>query len=59
MKDGRTHLAYKAEHAIDLDTGAIVAVTVQGADTGDTTSRRDARSTRGRASRSTPHAAAT
>src|ERR1041384_1624652 len=24
MKDGRTHLAHKAEHAIDLDTGAIV-----------------------------------
>jgi hypothetical protein len=27
MKDGRTALAYKAEHAVDLDTGAIVAVT--------------------------------
>lgn len=37
MKDGRTHLAHKAEHAVDLDSGAIVAVTVQGADTGDTT----------------------
>jgi transposase len=37
MKDGRTHLAHKAEHAVDLDTGAIVAVTVQGADKGDTT----------------------
>ena len=37
MKDGRTHLAHKAEHAADLDTGAIVAVTVQGADQGDTT----------------------
>jgi transposase len=37
MKDGRTHLAHKAEHAIDLDTGAIVGVTVQGADKGDTT----------------------
>jgi transposase len=36
MKDGRTHLAHKAEHAVDLDTGAIVAVTVQGADEGDT-----------------------
>ncbi len=36
MKDGRTHLAHKAEHAVDLATGAIVAVTVQGADTGDT-----------------------
>src|SRR6266498_2178558 len=37
MKDGRTHLAHKAELAIDLDTGAIVGVTVQGADEGDTT----------------------
>ena len=37
MKDGRTHLAHKAEHAVDLATGAIVAVTVQGADEGDTT----------------------
>jgi transposase len=37
MKDGRTHLAHKAEHAIDLETGAIVGVTVQDADSGDTT----------------------
>ena len=37
MKDGRTHLAHKAEHAVDLDTGAVVAVTVQDADDGDTT----------------------
>src|ERR1700686_2945737 len=37
MKDGRTHLAHKAEHAVDLDTGAVVAVTLQGADLGDTT----------------------
>jgi transposase len=36
MKDGRTHLAHKAEHAVDLDTGAIVAVTLQAADPGDT-----------------------
>jgi len=36
MKDGRTHLAHKAEHAIDLETGAIVGVTVQDADKGDT-----------------------
>ncbi len=35
MKDGRTHLAHKAEHAVDLETGAVVAVTVQGADQGD------------------------
>jgi transposase len=37
MKDGRTHLAHKAEHAVDLETGAVVAVTVQDADAGDTT----------------------
>src|SRR5258708_6619656 len=37
MKDGRTHLAHKAEHAVDLDTGAVVAVTLEGADQGDTT----------------------
>jgi transposase len=37
MKDGRTHLAHKAEHAVDLDTGAVIAVTLQGADQGDTT----------------------
>jgi len=38
MKDGRMHLAHKAEHAVDMDTGAVVAVTVQPADGGDTTS---------------------
>lgn len=37
MKDGSTHLAHKVEHATDLDTTAIVAVTVQAADQGDTT----------------------
>jgi transposase len=37
MKDGRTHLAHKAGHAVDLDAGAVVAVTLQGADKGDTT----------------------
>jgi transposase len=36
MKDGRTHLAHKAEQAVDMTTGAIVAVTIQGADQGDT-----------------------
>jgi transposase len=36
MKDGRTHMAHKAEHAVDLDTGAVVAVTLQAADQGDT-----------------------
>jgi transposase len=38
MKDGRTGLAYKAEHAVDMDTGAIVAVTTHGGAEGDTTS---------------------
>jgi len=37
MKDGRTHLAHKAEHAVDLASGAIVALTLQAADLGDTT----------------------
>ena len=36
-KDGRTHLAHKAEHAVDLETGAIVGVTAQDTDDGDTT----------------------
>src|SRR3989441_9771920 len=38
MKDGRTHLAHKAEHAVDLDTSALVAVTPHRADGGDPTS---------------------
>jgi len=38
MKDGRTHLAHKAEHTVDLESGAMVAVTLHGANTGDTTS---------------------
>lgn len=38
MKDGRTKLAYKAEHAVDLASGALLAVTVQPADRGDTAS---------------------
>src|SRR6266571_5275839 len=36
MKDGRTHLAHKVEQAVDVETGAVVAVTVQAADQGDT-----------------------
>ena len=36
MKDGRTHLAHKTEHVVDMETSAIIAVTVQGADEGDT-----------------------
>ena len=35
MKDGRTHLAHKAEHGVDLETGAILSVTVQDASAGD------------------------
>jgi len=38
MKDGRTHLAHKAEHAVDMDSGAVLAVTLQPATCGDTTS---------------------
>ena len=38
MKDGRTHLAHKAEHCVDMETGAVVAVTLQPADRGDTAS---------------------
>ncbi len=38
MKDGRTKLAHKAEHAVDLASGAVLAVTVQPADRGDTAS---------------------
>jgi transposase len=37
LKDGRSHLAYKPEHAVDLDTGAIVAAEIHPADQGDTT----------------------
>ena len=35
LKDGRTHLGYKDEQAVDMDTGAVVAVVVQPADRGD------------------------
>jgi transposase len=37
MKDGRTHLAHKVEHAVDMETGAVLAVTLQDATAGDTT----------------------
>lgn len=37
QKDGRTHLAHKAEHGVDLDSGAVLAVTVQDATLGDPT----------------------
>src|SRR3954467_15355652 len=35
LKDGRTHLAYKPEHAVDLDTGAVVAAGGPPAERGD------------------------
>ena len=37
LKDGRTHLAHKAEHAVDMDSGAIMAATIQPGAAGDTT----------------------
>jgi transposase len=37
MKDGRTHLAHKAEHAVDLSSGALLAIMLEPADEGDTT----------------------
>lgn len=37
LKDGRTALAYKAENAVDMATGAIVAVTTHGGAAADTT----------------------
>ena len=37
MKDGSTHLSHKEEHAVDMDTGAVVAVTLDGGTAGDTT----------------------
>jgi transposase len=37
LKDGRTALAYKAENAVDMETGAIVAVTTHSGAAADTT----------------------
>jgi transposase len=37
MKDGSTHMAHKAEHVVDMESGAVIAVTLQAADQGDTT----------------------
>ncbi len=37
MKDGRTHLAHQAKHAVDLTSGALLALTLQPANEGDTT----------------------
>ena len=36
LKDGRTALAYKAENAVDMETGAIVTVTTHGGAASDT-----------------------
>jgi hypothetical protein len=36
MKDGTTHLAYKPEHAVDLDIGVVVAAPIHPTDEGDT-----------------------
>jgi len=36
LKDGRTRLAYKSEHVVDLETGALVGVSVHKADCADT-----------------------
>lgn len=41
MKDGSTHLAHKQEHAVDMESGAVLAVTIQEADEGDTTTWRE------------------
>ena len=38
MKDGRTRLAYKAEHAIDLDSGLLLAATIHHGDRADSES---------------------
>jgi len=38
MKDGRTHLAYKSEHAIDLDSGLLLAATIHHGDRADSES---------------------
>ncbi len=36
LKDGRTHLAHKPEHAVDFDTGSVVAAEMHPVDRGDT-----------------------
>ena len=36
MKDGSTHIGHKQEHAVDMDSGAVVAVTLHGGAAGDT-----------------------
>lgn len=41
MKDGTTHLAYKAEHVVDLESDVILAAEVYHADQGDTQTLED------------------
>jgi transposase len=41
MKDGTTHLAYKAEHVVDLETNAILAATIYAADHADSQTLED------------------
>jgi len=41
MKDGRTHLAYKAEHVVDLESELVVAAEVYSGDRGDTDTMAD------------------
>ena len=36
MKDGRTRLAHKSEHAVDMDSGAVLGMTLHGGAAGDT-----------------------
>src|SRR5213596_1202101 len=48
LKDGRTHLAYKPEHAMDLDTGVMVVAALHPADQGDTTTIEDTLTTAAR-----------
>jgi hypothetical protein len=40
LKDGRTRLGYKAEHVVDLDTGAVVAAEVYSGEQADTATLR-------------------
>lgn len=41
LKDGRTHLAYKAEHVVDLETEVVLAASIRHADEGDTQTMAD------------------
>lgn len=41
LKDGRTRLGHKAEHVVDLETGAILSADIHPADASDTATMRD------------------